>query len=63
MDKAKLGQPETKVVTLSPSKGENVIEVKPVKEAVLATAAISEDAQAQISCSLDDPDSCEMCSG
>nr|MDQ3100617.1 ribonucleoside-diphosphate reductase subunit alpha [Bacteroidota bacterium] len=58
VDKAKLGQPEVKAVVK-----ENVIEVKAVMEAVMATAAMTEDAQAQISCSLDDPDSCEMCSG
>ncbi len=57
VDKAKLGQPEVKAVAK-----ENLIEVKAVKEAVMSTSGMSEDAQAQISCSLDDPDSCEMCS-
>ena len=53
VDKAKLSAPE-QTVTPSGAKGERV------KEMAVANA---EEAQAQISCSLDDPEGCEMCSG
>lgn len=48
VDKAKLNEPSA----------------AKVKEAAMATAsATAEEAQAQIACSLDDPEGCEMCSG
>ncbi|HNR55910.1 MAG TPA: ribonucleoside-diphosphate reductase subunit alpha, partial [Flavobacteriales bacterium] len=57
VDKAKLAEPAAKVAA-----GERV------KEAVMNGPAIKamtaeEEAQAQIVCSLDDPEGCEMCSG
>lgn len=62
VDKAKLND----TVTLSSSKGE--VKVERVKEAVMSgpvttSMTAEEEAQAQITCSLDDPEGCEMCSG
>ncbi|HEY0978036.1 MAG TPA: ribonucleoside-diphosphate reductase subunit alpha [Flavobacteriales bacterium] len=65
LDKSKLAQPAAASVTLSPSKGEPVVATAP--EAVAAAQAVSvtmsDDVAAQIACSLDDPEGCEMCSG
>lgn len=61
LDKSKLAQPAANAGEQS----ENVRETSP--EAVAAAQAVSltmsSEAQAQISCSLDDPEGCEMCSG
>ncbi len=66
VDKAKLTQPQAEPVTPSVAKG--MREVQPVREVVMSGPApkamtAEEEAQAQITCSLDDPEGCEMCSG
>ncbi len=55
VDKAKLAVP-------AEANGKAVPAEK-VREAAVAGNGVSEEAQAQISCSLDDPEGCEMCSG
>ena len=63
VDKAKLTEPS--VVKAS----KELREVEPVREAVMSgpvtTSGMTaeEEAQAQITCSLEDPEGCEMCSG
>ena len=65
LDKSKLAQPAVN----AGEKSEKVREAAPVTaaESVAAAQAVSvtmsSEAQAQISCSLDDPEGCEMCSG
>ena len=54
VDKAKLAEPSSAKV----KEGEKVREA-----ALMASSVISEEAQAQIACSLDNPEGCEMCSG
>jgi ribonucleoside-diphosphate reductase alpha chain len=54
VDKAKLAEPSAKVKELEGAR---------VKEAVMAGTSSAEEAQAQIACSLDDPEGCVMCSG
>ena len=63
VDKAKLTEPS--VVKAS----KEMREVEPVREAVMSgpvttgSMSAAEEAAAQITCSLDDPEGCEMCSG
>jgi ribonucleoside-diphosphate reductase alpha chain len=61
VDKAKLTEPS--VVKAS----QEMREREPVREVVMSgpvtTGMSAEEAQAQITCSLDDPEGCEMCSG
>lgn len=61
VDKAKLTEPS--VVKAS----QEMREREPVREVVMSgpvtTSMSAEEAQAQITCSLDDPEGCEMCSG
>ncbi len=62
VDKAKLNEPN--VVKAS----KELREVETVREAVMSgpvttSMTAEEEAQAQITCSLDDPEGCEMCSG
>ena len=63
LDKSKLAQPATHDVTVSPSKSETVLErtAESVAAAQAVSVTMSSEAQAQIACSLDDPEGCEMC--
>ena len=63
LDKSKLAQPATNDVTLSPSKSETVLEhsAESMAAAQAISVTMSSEAQAQIACSLDDPEGCEMC--
>lgn len=65
LDKSKLAQPAAEpAVSPNPSKGAPVpASAEAVAAAQAVSVTMSADAAAQIACSLDDPDSCEMCSG
>jgi ribonucleoside-diphosphate reductase alpha chain len=56
VDKAKLTEP-------SAANGKAAVPTEKVREAAMASSSSAEEAQAQIACSLDDPEGCEMCSG
>ena len=56
VDKAKLSEP-------AEANGKATVPTEKVREAVMAVSNSAEEAQAQIACSLDDPEGCEMCSG
>jgi ribonucleoside-diphosphate reductase alpha chain len=61
VDKAKLTEPS--VVKASQEMREAAPAQAAVANAAVAATISAEDAAAQIACSLDDPEGCEMCSG
>lgn len=63
LDKSKLAQPAVAEPAIGLSPKTAPVNAEAVAAAQAVSVTMSADAAAQIACSLDDPDSCEMCSG